>query len=90
MTDNEKLLQLAREHNEKLYKLCILDLLVAIDEDVVDWRKLPELSKAIKKADNAIDLWRSVDNLKEYRDEFKKAKDAEELEELMSIEDEQT
>jgi hypothetical protein len=89
MSDNEKLLQLAREHNEKLYKLCILDLLVAIDEDVVDWRKLPALSKAIKKADNSIDLWRSVDNLKEYRDEFKKAKDAEELEELIDEEEDE-
>ena len=28
---------------EKLYKICILDLLIAIDEDVVDWRDHPKL-----------------------------------------------
>jgi hypothetical protein len=39
---------------EKLYKICILDLLIAIDEDVVDWRDHPKLWTAIQKADIAV------------------------------------
>jgi len=41
---------------EKLYKICILDLLIAIDEDVVDWRDCPKLWTAIQKADIALAL----------------------------------
>jgi len=54
---------------EKQYKLCIFDLLIAIDEDVVDWRNYPKLWNAIKFADNTLDIW-AGDNLKQMRDEL--------------------
>ena len=54
---------------EKLYKLCILDLLIAIDEDVVDWRNYPKLWDAIRFADNVLDIW-AGDNLKEMRNQL--------------------
>ena len=53
----------------KLYKLCILDLLIAIDEDVVDWRNYPKLWEAVKLADKTLDIW-AGDNLKQMRDEL--------------------
>lgn len=51
----------------KLYKLCILELLIAIDEDVVDWRNYPKLWKAIRFADATLDLW-AGDNLKQMKE----------------------
>ncbi len=54
---------------EKLYKLCILELLVAIDEDIVDWRNYPKLWKAIRLADNALDIW-AGDNIKKMKQEL--------------------
>ena len=54
---------------EKLYKLCILELLIAIDEDVVDWRNYPKLWEAVKLADITLDIW-AGDNLKQMRDEL--------------------
>lgn len=54
---------------EKLYKLCILDLLIAIDEDIVDWRNYPKLWEAVKLADRTLDIW-AGDNLKQMRDEL--------------------
>jgi hypothetical protein len=53
---------------EKLYKICILDLLIAID-DVVDWRNYPKLWTAIQKADNALDIWAGM-NLKQIKQEL--------------------
>lgn len=53
---------------ENQLKLCILDLLIAIDKDIVDWRNYPELWKAIRQADNVLDLW-AGDNLEKIRDE---------------------
>ena len=53
---------------EKLYKICILDLLIAIDEDVVDWRDYPKLWTAIQKADIALDIWAGM-NLKKIKEE---------------------
>lgn len=54
---------------EKLYKICILDLLIAIDDDVVDWRNYPKLWTAIQKADNALDIWAGM-NLKQIKQEL--------------------
>jgi hypothetical protein len=54
---------------EKLYKLCILELLIALDEDVVDWRNYPKLWEAVKLADKTLDIW-AGDNLKQMRDEL--------------------
>ena len=51
---------------EKLYKICILDLLIAIDEDVVDWRDHFKLWTAIQKADIALDIWAGM-NLKQIK-----------------------
>ena len=48
---------------EKLYKICILDLLIAIDDDIVDWRDYRKLWKAIQLADTTLDIW-AGDNLK--------------------------
>jgi hypothetical protein len=58
---------------EKLYKICILDLLIAIDEDVVDWRDHPKLWTAIQKADIALDLWAGM-NLKQIKQELEHTK----------------
>jgi len=58
---------------EKLYKICILDLLIAIDEDVVDWRDHPKLWTAIQKADIALDLWAEM-NLKQIKQELEYTK----------------
>ena len=54
---------------EKLYKLCILDLLIAIDEDIVDWRNYYKLWTAVGLADKTLDIW-AGDNLKQMRDEL--------------------
>ena len=51
------------------YKLCILDLLIAIDEDVVDWRNYPKLWEAIRFADNTLDIW-AGDNLKQMKEKL--------------------
>ena len=51
---------------EKRYKLCILELLIAIDEDIVDWRGYPKLWKAIQLADTTLNLW-AGDNLKQMK-----------------------
>ena len=56
---------------EKLYKLCILELLIAIDEDVVDWRNYPKLWEAVKLADRTLDIWVG-DNLKQMKAELEK------------------
>ena len=53
----------------KLHKLCILDLLIAIDGDVVDWRNYPKLWEAIRFADTTLDIW-AGDNLKQMRDKL--------------------
>ena len=53
---------------EKLYKICILDLLIAIDDDIVDWRGYRELWIAIQKADIALDIWAGM-NLKQIKEE---------------------
>ena len=54
---------------EKLHKLCILELLIAIDEDVVDWRDYPKLWEAVKLADRTLDIW-AGDNLKQMKAEL--------------------
>ena len=54
---------------EKLYKLCILELLIAIDGDVVDWRNYPKLWEAVKLADRTLDIW-AGDNLKQMKAEL--------------------
>lgn len=51
------------------YKICILDLLIAIDEDVVDWRNYPKLWEAIRFADNTLDIW-AGDNLKQMKEKL--------------------
>ena len=51
---------------EKLYKICILDLLIAIDDDIVDWRDYRKLWKAIQLADTTLDIW-AGDNLKQMK-----------------------
>jgi hypothetical protein len=53
-------------NQEKLYKLCILELLIAIDEDVVDWRNYPKLWEAVRLADKTLDIW-AGDNLKQMK-----------------------
>ena len=53
----------------KLNKLCILDLLIAIDEDVVDWRNYPKLWEAIRFADTTLDIW-AGDNLKQMKEQL--------------------
>ena len=58
---------------EKLYKICILDLLIAIDEDVIDWRDHPKLWTVIQKADIALDLWAGM-NLKQIKQELEHTK----------------
>ena len=50
------------------YKICILDLLIAIDDDIVDWRDYRELWIAIQKADIALDIWAGM-NLKQIKEE---------------------
>ena len=54
---------------EKRYKLCILDLLIAIDEDIVDWRNYYKLWEAVKLADRTLDIW-AGDNLKQMKAEL--------------------
>ena len=54
---------------EKLYKICILDLLIAIDDDIIDWRGYPKLWTAIQKADIALDIWAGM-NLKQIKQEL--------------------
>jgi hypothetical protein len=51
---------------EKRYTICILELLIAIDEDIVDWRGYPKLWKAIQLADTTLNLW-AGDNLKQMK-----------------------
>jgi hypothetical protein len=53
-------------HQEKRNKLCILEFLIAIDEDIVDWRGYPKLWKAIQIADTTLNLW-AGDNLKQMK-----------------------
>jgi hypothetical protein len=50
------------------YKICILDLLIAIDDDIIDWRGYPKLWIAIQKADIALDIWAGM-NLKQIKEE---------------------
>lgn len=61
----------AMTKQELEYKICLLDLLIAIDEDIVDWRGYPKLWEAIRKADTALDLWAGM-NLKQIRDDLLK------------------
>lgn len=56
-------------NQEKLYKLCILELLIAIDEDVVDWRNYPKLWNAVRFADETLDVWAGMD-LKQMKKEL--------------------
>lgn len=56
---------------EKLYTICILELLIAIDEDIVDWRNYPTLWKAIQLADTTLNLW-AGDNLKQMKAQLEK------------------
>ena len=56
---------------EKLYKICILDLLIAIDDDIVDWRDYHKLWKAIQLADTTLDIW-AGDNLKQMKAQLEK------------------
>jgi hypothetical protein len=56
---------------EKLYKICILDLLIAIDDDIVDWRDYRKLWKAIQLADTTLDIW-AGDNLKQMKAQLEK------------------
>ena len=44
-------------------------MLIALDEDVVDWRNYPKLWEAVKLADKTLDIW-AGDNLKQMRDEL--------------------
>ena len=53
---------------ETQYKIAILDLLIAIDEDIVDWRNFPKLYRAVQCADVALDLWAGM-NLKKIKEE---------------------
>ena len=50
------------------YKLCLLDLLIAIDKDIIDWRGFPNLYPAIHQADVALDLWAGM-NLEQIREQ---------------------
>lgn len=38
-------------------KICLVNLLIAIDKDIVDWRDYPNLWPAISRADELLDLW---------------------------------
>ena len=53
---------------ETIYKIKILDLLIAIDEDIVDWRNFPLLYQAVRCADVALDLWAGM-NLEQIKEE---------------------
>ena len=53
------------------YKICILDLLIAIDDDIVDWRDYRKLWKAIQLADTTLDIW-AGDNLKQMKAQLEK------------------
>ena len=65
----DTLLEKTMTEELKLYKLCILELLIAIDEDVVDWRNYPKLWEAIRFADTTLDLW-AGDNLKQMKEQL--------------------
>ena len=56
---------------EKLYKICILELLIAVDEDIIDWRDYRKLWKAIQLADTTLDIW-AGDNLKQMKAQLEK------------------
>ena len=56
---------------EKLYKICILELLIAVDEDIIDWRDYRKLWKAIQLADTTLDIW-ARDNLKQMKAQLEK------------------
>ena len=56
---------------EKLYKICILELLIAVDEDIIDWRNYHKLCKAIQLADTTLDIW-AGDNLKQMKAQLEK------------------
>jgi hypothetical protein len=51
---------------ETQYKIKILDLLIAIDEDIVDWRNYPKLYTAVRCADAVLDIWAGM-NLKQIK-----------------------
>ena len=51
------------------YKICILDLLIAIDDDIIDWRGYTKLWIAIQKADIALDIWAGM-NLKQIKEQL--------------------
>lgn len=53
------------------YKIIILDLLIAIDKDIVDWRNYKHLWDAVSEADIALDLWAGM-NLEQLRNEYYK------------------
>jgi hypothetical protein len=53
---------------ETQYKIAILNLLIAIDEDIVDWRNFPKLYQAVRCADVALDVWAGM-NLKKMKEE---------------------
>tara|TARA_R110000772_G_C13095927_1_gene419143 strand:+ start:437 stop:673 length:237 start_codon:yes stop_codon:yes gene_type:complete len=53
---------------ETIYKIKILDLLIAIDEDIVDWRNYPKLYTAVRCADAVLDIWAGM-NLKQIKEE---------------------
>jgi hypothetical protein len=53
---------------ETQYKIKILDLLIAIDEDIVDWRNYPKLYTAVRCADAVLDIWAGM-NLKQIKEE---------------------
>jgi hypothetical protein len=42
-------------------KICLLNLLIAIDNDIVDWRDYPNLWPAVCRADERLDLWAGTD-----------------------------
>jgi len=50
------------------YKIAILGLLNAIDDDIVDWRNFPKLYQAVRCADVVLDLWAGM-NLKKMKEE---------------------
>ena len=56
---------------EKLYKICILELLIAVDEDIIDWGDYRKLWKAIQLADTTLDIW-AGDNLKQMKAQLEK------------------
>ena len=53
---------------ETIYKIAILDLLIAIDEDIVDWRNYPKLYTAVRCADAVLDIWAGM-NLKQIKED---------------------